>query len=314
MREKSSARNSGAPWHNDFVELFNPTNSWVSMSGWSVQYASATGVFTTANGQLTIVNGTIPPGGYFLVQEAAGTGGGAALPTPDAVGVSNLSSTSGKVVLANVSTPLNCGSDHATNSCVGNPNLVDYIGYGSSVTDYEGSGPAPAPSNTSSVTRNGNGCNDDDNNGGDFSATTTITPRNSLSPYYNCQGTPTITYTPTVTPTITPTAPPCGPNSNYTVSQATGTIVLGGTLVSGSQCDDCTSVVTLPFSYNLYGTVYTTARLSDNGSFSFVANSTSFLNTCLPNTAFNDTIFAYWDDLDMRSTVSPYCETRKPSA
>src|SRR5437764_1667938 len=47
--------NSGAPWHNDFVELFNPTDASVSFSGWSIQYASATGVFTTANNQLTVI-------------------------------------------------------------------------------------------------------------------------------------------------------------------------------------------------------------------------------------------------------------------
>src|SRR5438270_619218 len=34
--------NSGAPWHNDFVEIFNPTGASVSFNGWSVQYASST--------------------------------------------------------------------------------------------------------------------------------------------------------------------------------------------------------------------------------------------------------------------------------
>src|SRR5438874_2046066 len=35
--------NTGAPWHNDFIEVFNPTGAGVSVTGWSVQYASATG-------------------------------------------------------------------------------------------------------------------------------------------------------------------------------------------------------------------------------------------------------------------------------
>ena len=38
--------NSGALWKSDFVELYNPTDSPVTLSGWSIQYASATGAFT----------------------------------------------------------------------------------------------------------------------------------------------------------------------------------------------------------------------------------------------------------------------------
>jgi len=32
--------NSDAPYLNDYVELFNPTNTTVPLSGWSIQYAS----------------------------------------------------------------------------------------------------------------------------------------------------------------------------------------------------------------------------------------------------------------------------------
>src|SRR5436190_23108986 len=35
--------NASAPYQNDFIELFNPTMSPASLTGWSVQYASATG-------------------------------------------------------------------------------------------------------------------------------------------------------------------------------------------------------------------------------------------------------------------------------
>ena len=35
--------NSGAPFHNDYIELFNRSNASVSIDGWSVQYASSTG-------------------------------------------------------------------------------------------------------------------------------------------------------------------------------------------------------------------------------------------------------------------------------
>src|SRR5919198_3566012 len=35
--------NTGAPWRNDFIEVFNPTAAGVDVTGWSVQYASASG-------------------------------------------------------------------------------------------------------------------------------------------------------------------------------------------------------------------------------------------------------------------------------
>src|SRR4051794_13196085 len=35
--------NTGAPWRNDFVELYNRGAVAVSVTGWSVQYASSTG-------------------------------------------------------------------------------------------------------------------------------------------------------------------------------------------------------------------------------------------------------------------------------
>ena len=35
--------NSGAPYNGDFIELFNRSSAPASLSGWSVQYASASG-------------------------------------------------------------------------------------------------------------------------------------------------------------------------------------------------------------------------------------------------------------------------------
>src|SRR2546423_5800404 len=47
--------NSGAPYQNDFVELFNRGTSTVSLAGWSVEYTSATGagLFSTNTATLT---------------------------------------------------------------------------------------------------------------------------------------------------------------------------------------------------------------------------------------------------------------------
>ncbi|MET0523240.1 MAG: lamin tail domain-containing protein, partial [Nocardioides sp.] len=35
--------NSGAVYTNDFIELYNPTAAAIDVTGWSVQYRSATG-------------------------------------------------------------------------------------------------------------------------------------------------------------------------------------------------------------------------------------------------------------------------------
>jgi len=85
--------NSGATLKNDFTELFNPGSQTVSLSGWSVQYASAAGAFT----QATALAGSIPPGGYYLVQEAAGTGGTTPLPAPNATGSIAMAAGSGSL-------------------------------------------------------------------------------------------------------------------------------------------------------------------------------------------------------------------------
>ena len=74
--------NSGATLTNDFIELYNRGDVAVDVTGWTVQYAASTG----ATWQTTALSGTIAPGKYYLVQESAGTGGSAPLPTPDAVG------------------------------------------------------------------------------------------------------------------------------------------------------------------------------------------------------------------------------------
>src|SRR5579862_1790157 len=83
--------NSGAPYTNDYVELFNRGSSTVSVAGWALQYGSATGT-TWAS---TALDGSIPAGGHYLVQLASGGSNGAALPAPDATGTSNLAVSGG---------------------------------------------------------------------------------------------------------------------------------------------------------------------------------------------------------------------------
>jgi len=183
-----AGNNSGASYQNDYVELFNLTGSPVSVSGWSVQYASATGTGNfSANGAVAL-SGTIPAGGYYLVKLAGGTTTGAPLPNADASGSINMSGTAGKVLVANVSTGLACNGGSAPCSAAQLAQIVDLIGYGTGATGanfFEGSAAAPTISATLADFRAANGCTDTDNNGADF-ATAAAAPRNSASPVNAC--------------------------------------------------------------------------------------------------------------------------------
>ena len=169
--------NSGSVYKNDFIEIFNRGTTAVNLSGWSVQYASSTG----SSWSVTNLSGTIQPGHYYLIQEAAGSGGTTALPTPDATGSISMSATAGKVALVTNQTALTCGT-----SCVPNSAIRDFVGYGSAGS-YEGTGPAPTLDNPSSDSRAGSGCTDTDNNSADFSKVT-ANPRNSASGGVSCGG------------------------------------------------------------------------------------------------------------------------------
>src|SRR5436190_14742333 len=101
------------------------------------------------------------------------------------------------------------------------------------------------------------------------------------------------------TPTPIPT-PPC--NANYSYATATATIV-PGTVDTGNHCDDCQTVITLPFGFDLYGNEFSTVVASSNGNLQFAGNSNAFSNTCLPVTGFTYTVFPYWDDLNTSCTT-----------
>ena len=150
--------NSGAPFRNDFIEIFNAGNSPVNLSGWSVQYASAT-ASTWSVTSLTSV--TLAPGQYYLVQESSGGSNGAALPAPDATGTIAMAAGSGKVVLIKNSTAL-------TGTCPSDPNIVDLAGYGNGANCFRGPAPAPAATNTNALLRAAGGCTDAHNNVADF--------------------------------------------------------------------------------------------------------------------------------------------------
>ena len=152
--------NAGAPFNRDFVELYNPGTTSVDVTNWSIQYASATGTFSTSLTQP--LAGVIAPGQYYLIGLASGATG-SPLPDPNVLGSTiNISATNGKIALVNSTSPL-------ANPCVlTDPSIVDYVGYGTTASCWEGSGRAPAPSNTTAIFRKGDGSIDTNNNANDF--------------------------------------------------------------------------------------------------------------------------------------------------
>jgi N-acetylneuraminic acid mutarotase len=88
-----------------------------------------------------------------------------------------------------------------------------------------------------------------------------------------------------------PTPNPC----QYSITLGTDTIVPGDTDI-GNHCDDCETLVPLPFCFQLYNQTFTSVNVSSNGRLDFVAAHEPFGSTtrCLP--AYDFTIFALWKD------------------
>jgi predicted extracellular nuclease len=164
--------NTGATYKNDFIELFNLGTTPFDLTGWSVQYGSAAGT-TWA---VTPLAGTIPIGGYYLIQEAQGSAGTTSLPTPDASGLIAMSGTNGKVALVNSTTALSGAGLPIPTS------VVDFVGYGTA--DAYETAATPVLSNTTSASRT-IVCIDIDDNKTEFSIGAQ-TPQNTASDLLSC--------------------------------------------------------------------------------------------------------------------------------
>lgn len=242
--------NTGATFRNDFIELFNRGTSSVNLSGWSVQYASSTG---SSWAKTDLTNVTLAPGQYYLIQQAQGTGGIAALPTPDAIGTIAMSGAAGKVALVNVNTVIASGT-----VCPSGSTIVDFVGFGTAANCFEGSGPTATLTNTTAAIRAANGCTDNNNNSTDF-ATGAPNPRNTGTALNPCVTTPTLTVSvnagvnasePSTNGTFTVTLSAAAPASGVTV-----TYTLGGVAVSGTDYTDALAgSVTIP-SGSISGTI-----------------------------------------------------------
>ncbi|MBP6837342.1 MAG: tandem-95 repeat protein [Kofleriaceae bacterium] len=164
--------NSGALFNNDFIELHNPTPAPIDLTGYAVQFTSATGTTWAAQALPAV---SLPAGGYYLIQEAAGTGTPGPLPTPDFVPAPPfaMGAASGKVALTRTTVAL-------AGACPTSAAIVDLVGYGVTASCFAGAGPTPAPSNSTAVHRGGGGCTDAGSDATDF-ATAPPAPRTGAS-------------------------------------------------------------------------------------------------------------------------------------
>ncbi len=189
--------NAGAPYTNDFIEIFNRGSVAQSLNGWSIQYTSAAGPSAAPNNfwfTTALPNVILQPGQYFLIKQGGGATG-SALPTPDLDGTpagatigSNGSAVTGGIAMSGSNGKVILVSS-TTQETTANPTgaqIIDKVGYGTTPTGYEGAGPTgTALTNTTSASRNLAGCTDTDSNPSDFTSGT-VTPRNTATAINNC--------------------------------------------------------------------------------------------------------------------------------
>ncbi|RZK27308.1 MAG: hypothetical protein EOO63_13775, partial [Hymenobacter sp.] len=218
--------NNGAPYTNDFIELHNVSNTLQSVEGFSVQYATTAGT----SWQLTNLTGSIPAGGYYLIQEAGSSNGATSLSNPDATGTIILSSTNGKIALVGNQTPL-------TDCANALSRAIDLVGYGTTPTCFEGSkNTGVALTNITAALRINGGCTDTNQNNADFT-TDAPNPRNSASPIYNC-----------TTPTLTPNP---ASRTGFTYAVGSGPSVSQNFTLNGSRLTAGPVTATAPPDYEL---------------------------------------------------------------
>jgi predicted extracellular nuclease len=197
--------NTGATYKQDFIELFNAGTSAVSLNGWSVQYASATGSTWQVT---TLTNVTLQPGQYYLVQEAAGAGAQPNLPTPDATGTIAMSGSAGKVALVAATAAL-------TGTC---PTAEDVVGFGTTANCQAF---ATNLTSATSAQRKTAGCTDSGDNNADFEALTPA-PRTTATATNACGG-GNLPTNPTVTVAASPSTATIGESVLLTATVVPGT-------------------------------------------------------------------------------------------
>ena len=150
---------------DDWVELYNPTSAAISLDGWSIQKSAGTGGSIVRQD----LSGTIAAGGYFLIVRDGAVTAQALKDAADLLAGDSFSLAANNIVYLVGNNVTITGAD--------DPDIIDFVGYGTALF-YEGTGPAPAITETKSISRVPDG-EDTDDNGTDFVLLDIPTPTNS---------------------------------------------------------------------------------------------------------------------------------------
>ncbi|MGK2874925.1 MAG: ExeM/NucH family extracellular endonuclease [Nocardioides sp.] len=167
---------ASAAFKTDFIELYNPTGSALSMNGMSLQYRSGT---YSSGGSVSVAalpDTTVAAGGHYLVSLSTAGTGGADLTGVDFTSTSlSMSGSGGQAILSSGTTGITATGTSMQTA----PGVIDFVGYGTTPTSSETAPTGSATAVATSAQRQNEGT-DTDNNLNDF-ATGTPTPLGSSS-------------------------------------------------------------------------------------------------------------------------------------
>lgn len=172
----SQFQTGGATANDEFVEIFNRGTDPIDLNGYRLVYRSASGSNDVQN-PLASWNTTtiIPAGGYYLI--AATTYDGATSPNrtydPSALAVSMGGGGGGLAIRF---------GDNNTGA------IIDSVGWGTATNIFVEGAVTAAPAINNSQARANNGCQDTDNNSGDFQSVAPSAPRNASTAPFPCSG------------------------------------------------------------------------------------------------------------------------------
>jgi hypothetical protein len=124
--------NNGAPYNRDFVILKNMGSQAQHISGWTLQYASASGNFNS----MVALDGWINPGDLVRICYYTGTNGSPLPFSCDFTSSTNLAAVNGKLALSTDNTLINSQPGSVIPGTGNHQDVADFVGYGNA-NQYE---------------------------------------------------------------------------------------------------------------------------------------------------------------------------------